>query len=219
MTKTTSTRTPRTNKNGDTYAQARKLIEGHRNAQSKDIEAVLKDKGKFAFVESTFEAMKGYGLDFKVLFALPQKQIKRAVQMVNAITEKNYKHVDATTACGLYALHLAPEGALSYDSLHYLIAGMVRTDGATGDVKGVSRARLGKMFAKVGANTVSTQKSRTWGDNGFCDALGATTAKHKTHDRMVSLNREHPLVTAFVTLVETATDAQLSEIGGEPAEG
>jgi hypothetical protein len=221
MSKTTTPRAPRAarpNKNGDTYAEARAVLTAHRAAASKDIEAVLRDKGKFAFVESTFVAMKDYGIDFKTLFSLPQKQVKRAIQMVNAITEKNYKNIDATTACGLYALHLSPEGALSYDSLHVLIAGYARVDGATGDTKGVSRARLAKMFARVGANTVSTQKSRTWGDNGFCDALGATAAKHKTHDRMVQLNREHPLVTAFVSLVESATMGQLEEIGGEKSE-
>jgi hypothetical protein len=206
------------NRNADTFEQARNILAAHRAAASKDIEATLKDKGKFAFVESTFTGMQGFGVDFKVLFGLPQKQVKRAIQMVNAITEKNYRNIDATSACGLYALHLSPDAALSYDTLHYAIGGVVRAEGASGDLKGVSRSRLARMFSKVGQNTVSTQKSRSWGDNGFCDALGMTSAAHRTQDRVVSLNREHPLVQAFVSLVDSATEQQIDEIGGEKSE-
>lgn len=201
-----------------TFAHGIAALRAHYNAGSKDIQAVLSGRGKFGYTEQIHAAMVAHSVDPLELFALPQKQVKRAVQMVHAIVTKTYKDIDATTACGLYALNLSPDDSLTFDTLHFLIAGMVRTDGATGDVKGVQRSRLGKMFAKVGINTVSTQKSRSWGDNGFCQALGVTFAPVRTQDRVVTLNREHPLTVAFLKMVDGATDAQIAQIGGDKGE-
>jgi hypothetical protein len=203
------------NVNAVTFAQGIAALRAHYNAGSKDIQAVLSGRGKFGYTEQIHAAMIAHGVNPLELFELPQKQVKRAVQMVHAIVTKTYRDIDATTACGLYALNLSPDDALSFDTLHLLIAGIARTDGATGDTKGVQRSRLARMFSRVGVNTVSTQKSRSWGDNGFCQALGVTFAPVRTQDRVVTLNREHPLTVAFLRMVDGATDAQIDQIGGK----
>lgn len=197
------------------YAQALQALKNHPAVASKDIEACLKGTGKFAYTEKVHAAMVTYGIDPEVVFALPQKAVKRAIQMVGAVYHQQYAAVDATTACGTYALHLAPGHELCYDSLHFLIGGIARVEGATGDTKGVSRAKLARLFARVGVNTVSTQKSRTWGDNGFAQALGMTWAPTRTQGRVVTLNPEHPLVRAFVALIDKGTDAQIDQIGAK----
>ena len=199
-----------------TFAQALGALRTHKGAGTPDIAAVLKGTGKFGYTEALHAlAVKTYKVDVFNLFQLPQKQVKRAVQFIGAAAGSDYHHFDATTACGLYALHLAPNNELSFDSLHFLIAGIARAEGAGGDTKGVQRSKLARMFAKVGVNTVSTQKSRSFGNNGFCDHLGITGATHGTKDRIVSLNTGHPLVVKFLSMIDKGTDSQIDSIGGK----
>lgn len=202
-----------------TFAQALGALRTHKGASTPDIGAVLKGTGKFGYTEALHSlATKTYGIDVLNLFQLPQKQIKRAVQFIGAAASTDYHNFDATTACGLYALALAPQNELSFDSLHFLIAGIARAEGAGGDTKGVQRSKLARMFARVGVNTVSTQKSRSFGNNGFCDHIGMTCAMHGTKDRVVTLNVDHPLVIKFLSMIDKGTDAQIDSIGGVKGE-
>jgi hypothetical protein len=201
-----------------TYARGIALLNAHPARASADISAVLNPRSAFGFVEKTAQAFDRFGIDADIVFSLPQKQVKRAVQMVNAVVSGTYDKIDATTACGLYALRLSPDNALEYDALHLLISGVVRKEDSLIDQKGVSRSILRRLFARVGANTVSTQKSRSFGNNGFCDALGMTGATHGKVNRMVDLNPAHPLTVAFFEMVDKANPAQIDAIGGGKGE-
>jgi predicted ThiF/HesA family dinucleotide-utilizing enzyme len=198
-----------------TFAQSLAALRAHPAVSSRDIQACLKSTGAFAFTEQVHNTMVQYSIDPLEVFALPQKAVKRAIQFAHAVRIGDYKNVDATTACGLYALKLAPEQSFDYDTLHFLIAGVARVDGAGGDTKGVQRSKLARLFSRVGVNTVSTQKSRSFGDNGFCQALGITFAPTRTQNRTVTLNENHPLVIEFCAMIDRATTAQLDTIAGK----
>lgn len=202
-----------------TYADGVALLRKHYNVTSKDIQTVLAGKSpKFGYNEKVHAQLIALGIDPADVFTLQQKAIKRALQFVHATLTGDYRAVDATTACGTLALYLSPDHALEYDALHELIGGIARTEGASGNLKGVSRAKLAKMFARVGVNTVSTQKSRTWGDGGFAQALGMTFAPTRTKGRTVTLNTDHPLTVRFLAMIDRATDAQIDQIGGKNEE-
>lgn len=165
---------------------------------------------KYGFAESTLTAGESYGVDFDAVFSLPQKQIMRAVQMINALATASYKHLDYTHARILCAMKLAGSYDLNTDAI-IALAGAIRTDSA--NTRGISYSALNKMFASVHApGTVRTKVSNSTGKNGIYTVMGMTWGAPGERNHTVSLNSESALVKRFFDLINNATTGQLEEL-------
>lgn len=140
---------------------------------------------------------------------------KRFVQFVNAVSAGDYTKIDRTSAKGIYALMLAGEFSLCRKALAALVSRYQR-EGVSENTRGISMMTLSKLFkGDVGANTVETQISRTFGENGFAQQAGLTFGNPKTQNREFWVNLDSPLVKRFESLIQKATDKQIESIGSE----
>jgi len=81
----------------------------------------------------------------------------------------------------------------------------------------VGPAGLDRLVGRIGRGTVETQLSRSFGENGFCLALGmVTTVGAKNF--AVTVNPDNPLSQRFYKLIDGASAAQLDELFGEGEE-
>jgi hypothetical protein len=203
--------------NAITYTQALQALRAHRAADTADIGAVLKGKGKFALTEQVFNmGAREFGVDWEIIFSLPQKQIKRTTQTVGALVTGQLSDFDASYLGVILALYIAPARALRYEELLQLVTGFIRDQGTAGDVRGIPRSKLARLLKRtVKPSTFATKLSGSCGNNGVFDTLGVTGAPHGTKNREVYLNENHPMVKKVARLVGLMTDGQIEQIGGE----
>jgi hypothetical protein len=137
---------------------------------------------------------------------LPVKATMRMLEMF----ERMYrgKGSDRTT---LLAVCGALMGATSRNAVHFAVTG--KGDENTSDhVKNTARVRkLQKLFGLVGVTTVSTQLSRSFGKNGFCNILGMGVFEKgaKGTDPQLKVNAENVFVRALATYADTASENTL----------
>lgn len=194
-------------------------LRAHRLAgSSADMQSVLGlgksgESSVFAFTVAVNEAIDKMKIDTGSIFATDRnpKVIKRFIQFIHAVNAKDYKAIDNTTATIIYALQLAGDNPLTVDALHYIGAGL-KGGKISPETRGVSRTAVNKLFGRVGLSTIPTQASRTVGKNGFLQLSGATVGEPGKQNQNVKLNATHPLIVAFNTCMNAATESQIDEM-------
>lgn len=194
------------------YAQAIDALKAHKGAATNDIACVLNaDNIKYGFTESTLKEGQKRGIDWSVICKLPQKQVKRTTQLVNALASKNYANLDYTHARELIALREAKEYGLTTKALVVMTAGA-----RSGDInnRGISLSRIDKlMSAKHGITTTPAKTSNSTGKTGIFTVMGMTNAKQGEQNHNVTLNEKSPMVQWFFTVLDAATDGQIVDMG------
>ena len=194
------------------YAQAIDLLKSHKAVDTADIQRVLNaDNVKFGFTESTLKEGQKRGVDWSVILKLPQKQVKNATCLINALASKNYANLDYTYARELIALREAKEYGLTTKALVVMTAG-----GRSGDIntRGISLARIDRlMSAKHGITTTPTKTSNSTGVRGVFTVMGMTSAKQGEQNHNVTLNEKSPMVQWFFAVLDAATDGQIVDMG------
>lgn len=204
-----------------TYATARAMLEtnaARTEGAMKDLSACLSDKGKYAFTEHTFSQGQALGVDWAKILALPrQKQVKRAIQFVNALSTGLLGDFDYTHARVLIALDQAGEYKLCTDAL---IALTSNTRSATANTRGVTGGAINRVFTYAHArSTVETKISNSTGVNGWADMLGLTFSegKPRAHNHAVGVNRTSPLFARFAEVMRSQTAGQVDAWAEEHA--
>lgn len=165
---------------------------------------------KYGFTEQTLAAGEIYGVDFEGVFALPQKQIMRTVQLVNALHAGTYKHLDYTHARILCAMQLAGSYNLNTDAIISLAA---NARDPRANTRGISLGALNAMFSSAHRlSTVQTKMSNSTGKNGIYQFLGMSWGAPGEQNHTVSLNCDHPMVIRFFDLINRATTGQINEL-------
>lgn len=193
------------------YAQALALLNAHPARESADIEACFNPRSNHFFSEKTHDAGVKLGFDWAVVLRLPQKQIKRATQFVNAVSAGVSTGFDKTHARLLIAMREAGQYKLTTDALHALAANARKGDVNT---RGVG---LGSINAKFkghhGVSTVPTKTSNSIGKNGFMSVCGMVTSDHKQNNEVL-LNADHAAVKRFFNVIDGMTEGQLADLLG-----
>lgn len=167
------------------------------------------------FSEEINAQIDGLGLSVDSLFSTScnPKATMRFVQFIGAVHHEQYAQIDRTTACVILALHLAGDFPLTTGALwEVATGGKVKSEGMGENRRGVSTRTVARLIGSVGVGTIETQLSRSVGKNGFLQAVGATTGEAGKQNRPVTMNRSHPLVQAFIALIDKGSDAQISEM-------
>lgn len=197
--------------NAITFDDAKKILAAHPAKTTPDIVACLKDKGTHAFTETTFNKGVEMGIDWAVTLKLPQKQVKRATQFINAITEGTSTGFDKSHARLLIAMREAGQYALCSDALITLAANARKGDVNT---RGVT---LGSINAKFkghhGISTVSAKKSNSMGKNGFM-TLNKMVICDNTINNAITMNSAHPAIHRFFDVIDNMSEGQLLAILG-----
>lgn len=184
----------------------------HKGANTPDIKALFNENSCFAFTEKTHSEGVKLGVDFELVFDLPQKQIKRTTQLVNALSSGDYKNIDYTHARILCAMRLAGSYDLTTDAITALAAGVINPSANT---RGIARGAVNALFAKShGLSTVQTKVSNSTGKNGIYQALGVSFAAPGERNHTVTMNNDSPIVKRFFDLIDRATVGQLEELTG-----
>lgn len=194
----------------NTYTALVSLLKSHKGAATPDIAPMFTERSCFAFTEKTCTAGTAYGIDWELIFNLPQKQIKRAAQLVNALHSADYKNIDYTHARILIAMRLAGSYDLTTDAITALASGK-RSESV--NTRGVNFSAVNALFAKShGVSTVKTKVSNSTGKNGIYQVMGMTWGAPGEQNHAIALNLESPIVKRFFDLLDRATTGQLEEI-------
>jgi hypothetical protein len=193
------------------FNSAISTLQNHKGANTKDITCTLQGKSnKYLFTLATAsEASKLFDeASFIEALTLPQKQVKRLIQGVNALNQGLISGFDKTHARIILALWLEGKGANS--SKLCRIAANHRMGG---DNDQVLREKVNKLFSmNHGLTTVLTKVSNFAGKNGYAQYLGITASEGLGHNRVMHLNLDHAFTKAFLSLVNRSTDAQLKAL-------
>jgi hypothetical protein len=190
---------------------AQRIAHGDQNSR---VKAMRKEHGLFNLEDKGCAYLAQAGIKADVLRAIMNPAGNptvpyRFAQFVNAMHAGTHKQIDLTTARALLALRDAG-GSLNRDALGYVLTGKARADGVNS--KGVSLTKLDHIVGRVDRGTVETQLSRSFGSTGFCTALGMTVAVG-ARNADVTVNAESTLAKRFYALIDSATEAQLREMG------
>lgn len=199
-------------KMSNTYKTLVAQLSAHRAAKTDLAKCINAANPKFGFSESTLKAGTAYGVDFAGIFNLPQKQVMRALQFINALIAGDYTGFDYTHARILCAMKLAGSFDLTTDAITAL-ASATRTDKV--NTRGIGYSALNTMFAKHhNISTVKTKVSNSTGVNGFYQYIGVTFAAPRERNHTIALNDTSPLVIRFFELINRATVGQLESMSG-----
>lgn len=200
--------------NSNTFVSLVSLLNAHKAASTPDIKCVVDTANlKYGFSEQTLVAGENYGADFPAIFSLPQKQVKRAVQLINALATATYENLDYTHARILCAMKLAGSYDLNADAIIQLAAAKREGDANT---RGISFTAISKMFSRVHSlDTVKSKVSNSIGKNGIYQSMGLTWGAPGERNHTVSLNNDHPMVARFFDLINKATTGQIEQLVGD----
>lgn len=174
---------------------------------AKDLEKCFNPKSQYCFSETTLIMGEKSGVDFELLFTLPQKQIFRAIGFINALVSGIPGDFDYTHARILCAMRLAGAHDLNTDALTALAAGVISP---TANTRGISSGAVNRMFSRSHKlTTVNTKVSNMTGKNGFSQVLGMTFAAPGETNHTIALNDTHPMIKRFFTVIDGATLGQI----------
>lgn len=192
------------------YTQLVAILKAHKGATSDDIAPMFGDRSCFAFTQTTCDYGHALGVDWAMVFALPQKQIKRTAQLINALQIADYKNIDYTHARILIAMRLAGEFELTTDALTALAANK-RSESV--NTRGVNFSAVNALFARShGVSTVRAKVSNSTGKNGIYQVLGVTWAIPGERNHSIALNPDSLVVKRFFALLDSATTSQLASM-------
>ena len=198
-------------KNAFSFADAIATLSAHYNVTSDDMQAILNPLNvNYGYTEHVHaKALELVGEALPGMLKLPQKQIKRFVQMVNALTVGIPSQCDFTHARLLLSLRAAGEFALNRDAVHALTSNTISPDANT---RGITRGAINQLFdLHHGASTVETKISNSAGKNGYMTVLGMVQSKGARNAEL-TLNHEHPVTRAFFAMIDGATLGQLQAL-------
>lgn len=175
---------------------------------AKDLARVLDVTNlQYGFTESTMVEGEKCGIDWEVVWSLPQKQIFRTTQFINALVSGNRLHLDYTHARILCAMRLAGSYDLTTDAVQHLAAG---THSAAVNTRGVTSGAVSRMFTQSHKmNTVKTKVSNMTGVNGWSQVCGLTFADPRKQNHTISLNLDHEISKRFFALIDASTVGQI----------
>lgn len=192
-----------------TYPEALALLNAHPARGTPDIAACFNPRSNHFFSEKTHNAGVALGFEWATIFKLPQKQIKRATQFINAINEGISTGFDKTHARLLIAMREAGQYKLTTDALHALAANARKGDVNT---RGVGLGRINAKFKEHhSVSTVPTKTSNSIGKNGFMTVCGMVTSDHKQNNEVL-LNADSAAVKRFFAVIDGMTENQLSDL-------
>ena len=196
----------------NSYKSLVSQLQAHKGFLTPDIQCLFKANSCFAFTEQTHREGEKLGVDFAMVFDLPQKQIKRTTQLINALSAGDYKNIDYTHARILCAMRLAGSYDLTTDAVIALAAGVI---GEGINTRGISRSAVNALFSSShGLSTVQTKVSNSTGKNGIYQCLGVSWGAPGERNHTISLNTDSPIVKRFFSLLDNATVGQLGELVG-----
>lgn len=191
------------------YAHALSLLNAHPARNTPDITPCFKPSSPHFFSQKTHDAGVAMGFEWALIFKLPQKQVKRTTQFVNAINEGISTGFDKTHARLLIAMREAGQYKLCTDALKALASNVRRGDINTRGVGLGSINAKFKGFHKI--STVPTKTSNSIGKNGFMSVAGMVTSDHKNNNEVL-LNANHAAVKRFFQVIDGMTENQLSDL-------
>lgn len=178
---------------------------------AKDLARLTGNKAKYAVTEVTVNYAESVGVDCLEIVNLPQKQVFRAFQFLNACAIGTPGYFDRTHARIIAALSCADGNPLAYDALISLAAGVIAP---TANTRGITRSQIEALF-KLGQHsigTVPTKVSNSVGARGFMQAFNLTASEGTSQNRPVYLNTDHPMVQRAIAVMTGATVGQLAAI-------
>ncbi|MPS48528.1 hypothetical protein [Methylobacillus sp.] len=147
------------------------------------------------------------------LQAMNQKGAKRFVQAANFALTGDTKSFDAVTAYMISAIMLSKSETITFKDAHFACG--LNSDDAK-NIKGVSRARLGKFLGNAGTpGTITSKVSRSTGKGGFMTALGITSKGDKNSFSLTATAKNHPLIVAYALQLEKMTDGAFTLLQSE----
>lgn len=191
------------------FSRAVAILNAHPARMTPDIDACFKPASNHFFSEQCFINGESLGIDWDIVLTLPQKQVKRATQFVNAISAGISSGFDKTHARLLLSMREAGHYQLTTNALHALAANMRKGDVNT---RGVGLGTLNAKFkGHHGLSTVTAKTSNSIGKNGFMTVCGMVASDGKQNNA-VFLNGDHPSIRKFFSVIDGMTESQIETI-------
>ena len=196
---------------------ALKSHEAYTYSPTDDVRKLVDGKSTtYQFTISTAGEILDNGLDadltLQVLQHLPQKQVMRFTQCINATNQGLITKWDKTHARIILALYANSKGTRTTQIAR--ISANLRK--GTDDTDQALRERVNALFkGNHDITTVLSKLSNFAGKNGYAQILGLTCSEGFGHNRVVHLNEGAPLIQKFLKQIKGASDGQLRELMGE----
>jgi hypothetical protein len=196
---------------------ALKAHEAYTHSPTDDVRKLVDGRSTtYQFTISTAGEILDNGLDtdltLQILQHLPQKQVMRFVQCLNATNQGLITKWDKTHARIILALYANAKGTRTTQLAR--VAGNLRK--GTDDTDQALRERVNALFkGNHDITTVLSKLSNFAGKNGYAQTLALTQSEGFGHNRVVHLNETAPLIRKFLGQVAKASDGQLRELMGE----
>ncbi|WP_199155626.1 hypothetical protein [Chromobacterium sp. ASV23] len=184
---------------------AQPTTRAHYDSENKnpDIACCFEKQSSVHFLRATTcDMLLSMGFEAKgfadALVSVPQKQIKRATQFLNALDAGDISLADKTSVVLLCTATRFENRLPKTELAYYALTG--KGDENTSDLThGIGFQKLFKTFATTCAGTATTQTSRSQGKNGFFHLLDMTA--HDSEGNTV-INIGSPLVAKFAQVAE-----------------
>lgn len=191
------------------FAAAQALLNAHPAAETPDMQAVIKGTGVYGYDEKTHNFALSLGLDVAAILSNKQKQVKRAVQLLNCIRDGLVSNLDYTHTRILLAMRAAGTYSLNTDAIAALAANKIKPGVET---RGVTRSQINHLFKfSHGESTVLAKVSNSIGKNGYMNVLGIVERKGAKHAEII-FNPLHGVAAEFFKMIDNATDGQLQAL-------
>ena len=192
-----------------TFAAAQALMGAHPAVETPDMQAVIKGTGIYGYDEKTHEFALSLGLDVAAILTNKQKQVKRAVQLLNCIHSGLVSNLDYTHTRILLAMRAAGTYSLNTDAIAALAANKIKPGIET---RGVTRSQINHLFKfSHGESTVLSKVSNSVGKNGYMKVLGIVERKGAKNAEII-FNPAHGVAAKFFAMIDQATDGQLQAL-------
>lgn len=191
------------------FASAQALMNAHPAADTPDMQAVIKGAGVYGYCEKTHNFALSLGLDVAAILTNKQKQVKRAVQLLNCIRDGLVSNLDYTHTRILLAMRAAGTYNLNTDAIAALAANKIKPGIET---RGVTRSQINHLFKfSHGESTVLSKVSNSVGKNGYMNVLGIVERKGAKNAEII-FNPAHGVAAKFFAMIDSATDGQLQAL-------
>ena len=196
---------------------ALKAHEAYTNSPTDDVRKLVDGNSTtYKFTLSTAGEILSLQLDenltIDILGSLPQKQVMRFTQCINALNQGLITKWDKTHARIILALYANSKGTRTTQIAR--VSANLRK--GTDDTDQALRERVNALFSgNHDITTVLSKLSNFAGKNGYAQILGLTCSEGFGHNRVVHLNEGAPLVQKFLKQIKSATDGQLKELMGD----
>ena len=192
-----------------TFEAAQALMNAHPAANTPDMQAVIRGAGIYGYDEKTHNFTLSLGLDVAAILTNKQKQVKRAVQLLNCIRGGLVSNLDYTHTRILLAMRAAGTYSLNTDAITSLAANKIMPGVET---RGVTRGQINHLFKMSHSiDTVKSKVSNSIGKNGYMNVLGIVERRGAKNAEII-FNPAHGVAAKFFAMIDSATDGQLQAL-------